>query len=312
LIKGRVLRSTGSWYNVLTENDEIIKSRLKGRFRIDGIRTTNPIAVGDNILTSEKEKDGTTVIKEILKRKNYIIRKSTKLSKAAHIIAANIDTAFLIVTVANPRISLGFIDRFLVSAEAHHVPCILVFNKIDLYDNKLREVHNNYIKIYEAAGYQCLSVSALEKNNLSELKKLMQDKTTLFSGHSGVGKSSIINGIESDLELRTDRLSDYSGKGKHTTTFAEMYELSFGGMIIDTPGIKEFGMYDFTPEEVSHAFREFRDFMHDCKFNNCTHVHEPGCAVKQAVAEGKINKTRYANFLTIINDEDVQLADWEK
>mgnify|MGYP006280157185 CR=1 FL=1 len=310
-MEGIVVKSTGSWYKVRAGDGSYYNCRIRGTFRIKGIKTTNPVAVGDRVKFELESGRDTGVIREILERKNYIIRKATRLSKISHIIASNIDQAFLIVTLAYPRTSTGFIDRFLVTTEAYHIPAKIIFNKIDIYDDKLRDLLKETIEIYTSATYPCFSVSAETKENLELLKNEMMNKTTLFAGHSGVGKSSIINAIEPGMHLKTGKLSTQHKKGKHITTFAEMHELSFGGFIIDTPGIKEFGLRDFVKEEVSERFPEMRALMWDCKFHNCTHVHEPGCAVKEAVKEGKISETRYRNYLGILQDDYFGEKAWD-
>lgn len=304
---GFIIKSTGSWFTVNTDMGEVYNCKLKGKFRIKGIKTTNPVAVGDHVMFElEKDKE-TGVITKILQRDNYIIRKSTKLSKVSHIIAANIEQAILIITLAHPRTSTGFVDRFLVTAEAYHIPANLVFNKNDLYNDELAEIEQNWKEIYSDAGYNCLSVSALERNNIEDFKELLRDKRSLLSGHSGVGKSALINAIEPKLALKTKDLSGYHKVGMHTTTFAEMHPLSFGGYIIDTPGIKEFGLVDFDRKKIAERFPEMRKFMHSCKFSNCTHIHEPDCAVVEAIENGQIHLTRYESYLSIVNDDY-----WEK
>ncbi len=299
---GRVVRSTGSWYSVKVENGEIVKCRLKGKFRIEGIRTTNPVAVGDIVDFLLDEKTNTGVITKIHERVNYIIRKATKLSKAAHIIASNIDQVILIVSIVKPRTSTGFIDRFLVTTEAYHIPTTIVFNKVDIYEDEHKKLLDEYIKVYEKAGYGCLVTSAKEKINTDKFKELLKDKISLLSGHSGVGKSALINAIDPKLNLKEGEISKYHEKGKHTTTFAEMFDLDFGGNIIDTPGIKEFGLVGFDKYELGHRFPEFRERMPECRFNNCIHVAEPGCAVRKAVEEGEISGFRYKNYLNILKD----------
>ena len=300
---GVVLRSTGSWYTVLTTSGEKLECRLKGKFRISGIRSTNPVAVGDRVdIMSDKDTD-TPVIYAIHPRNNYIVRKATRLSKQSHIIAANIDQALLVVTMAYPRTSTGFIDRFLVTTEAYHIPAILVFNKIDLYTNALKELHDEVIGIYQNIGYQCLEISVKDQINIDQVEFLMRDKVSLFSGHSGVGKSALANIIDPNLNLRTGIISEAHAKGKHTTTFAEMHVLKNNGFLVDTPGIKEFGLVDFDKKEVAERFPEMRQRMHDCRFNNCTHVNEPGCAVKEAVENGEIHMSRYYNYMSILNDD---------
>ncbi len=307
--KGLVLKSTGSFYILRTQNGSTVNCKLRGKFRMQGIKTTNPIAVGDIVLfVRENQQDG--LITEILPRKNFIYRKSVNLSKISHIIAANIDSAFLIISMTDPRTPLGFIDRFLVAAESFRIKTILVFNKIDLYDAELKQVQKRLENLYTNIGYTCISTSIVTDEGLDTLKSKIKNKVSLFSGQSGVGKSSIINCIEPDLQLKVSNISDYNSKGKHTTTFAEMFELSFGGFIIDTPGIKEFGLIHYKKEEISHYFPEMLELLPQCKFNNCTHTHEPGCAVKEAWQEGKIADSRYQNYLAIIHGEDIELKEW--
>jgi ribosome biogenesis GTPase / thiamine phosphate phosphatase len=310
-MKGIVIKSTGSWYSVLDENKNVLECRIKGKFRLSGIKSTNPIAVGDNV-EFEMESDGRGVINTIAERKNYIIRKSINLSKQSHIIAANIDQALLIVTLALPRTSAGFIDRFLLTAEAYHIPVKIIFNKIDLFegDDNLMEELDEFIAIYQKIGYECYKVSATKNKTIDVLKKLTKDKTTLIAGHSGVGKSSIVNAMDADLQLRVGQLSEAHLKGKHTTTFAEMHPLSYGGFIIDTPGIKELGLVDMNKEEISDYFVEMRAIKNKCKFNNCLHLNEPKCAVVEAVEKGEIATSRYNSYLSIMNGEELVLP-WE-
>lgn len=312
-MKGIVIKSTGSWYFVQNENGQKIECKLKGNFRIKNIRTTNPIAVGDIVEYSvlENEDKDIGLIHKIQERKNYIIRKATNLSKQSHIIAANIDQALLMATIASPRTSLGFIDRFLVTAEAYQIPVKIIFNKIDICDKKNKLDLVKIIDIYTAIGYECFSISALNNINLDIIKDLMKDKISLISGHSGVGKSAMINVIEPGLKLKTGEISSVHLKGKHTTTFAEMHSLSFGGYIIDTPGIKEFGVLEFQKEQVSHYFPEMLKILNDCQFNNCTHTHEPNCAVKDAVATEEISESRYINYLNILDNVELDAKEWE-
>ena len=302
-MKGIVIKSTGSWYSVRLTNGEQIEARIKGKFRLEGIRTTNPIAVGDKVVLEEEE-DGTAVINKIEKRKNYIIRKSINLSKKSHILAANIDQAILIVTISQPKTYTAFIDRFLVTAEAYHIPSVIIFNKIDIYSNEEKEELNFLKKSYEKIGYQCLEVSATEKINLEKVISTMKNKISMISGHSGVGKTTLLNAIEPSLNLKTSEISEIHKAGKHTTTFAEMFELPFGGYIIDTPGIKAFGLIEFKKEELSHYFLEMRERLDDCQFNDCLHINEPKCAVKDAVADNEITEFRYLNYLAMYNDDE--------
>jgi ribosome biogenesis GTPase len=310
-MKGLVIKSTGNSYIVMDDDRSLYECKLKGQFKIHGLKATNPIAVGDIVefQTGEIGCDG--LITGIDERKNYIIRKSTNLSKVIHILAANIDMAYLIITVASPRTSTGFADRFLVTAEAYHIPVTLVFNKIDIYNEKEKQKLKIFREIYEAAGYTCIEVSALTGENIDFLKKLMDNRINLFSGHSGVGKTAILNAIDPELKLKTAEISAMHKKGKHTTTFAEMYPLSNGGFIIDTPGIKEFGLIDFNQDELTHFFPEMFKLLKDCKFYNCTHTTEPGCAVKTAVESGKVSMSRYNNYLNIYYGKDLQDKSWE-
>lgn len=307
---GIVIKSTGSWFQVCTPEGVVHDCKIKGKFRIQGIRHTNPVAVGDEVYFKIDQHD-TGLIYKIKERKNYIVRKSTKLSKASHIIAANIDFACLVVTLALPRTTRGFIDRFLVTAEAYHIPSVLIFNKIDLYQQEQLDLLQHLTGIYENLGYRCFSVSAIKGDGLDHLKEFLKGKVSLFSGHSGVGKTALLNAMDDTMQLKTGDISAVHMKGKHTTTFAEWLNLNFGATIIDTPGIKEFGLYDFEKEEVAERFPEFRDYMHACKFHNCTHVHEPQCAVKQAVEEGEIDPIRYKNYLGIINDEYFDIKEYD-
>jgi ribosome biogenesis GTPase len=305
-MQGLVIKSTGSWYQVHAEDGQDYDCRIKGKFRIKGIQTTNPIAVGDQVEFEMEPNAPTGVIHKLLDRKNYIIRKSINLSKQAQIIAANLDQAYLIVTLASPRTSLGFIDRFLVTSEADRIPTMLVFNKLDLFSEEGLEILAAYKSIYEQLGYPCYEVSALEGTNIPQIEGLLKDKTTLFSGHSGVGKSSLINVLLPGRDIKTGIISESSDKGQHTTTFAEMHTLPFGGYLIDTPGIRELGIFDIKPEELGHYFVEMRALMNKCRFNNCRHVNEPGCAVIKAVEEDEIAVSRYESYLSIFHGNETR------
>lgn len=276
-----------------------------------GMKATNPVAVGDLVTFEIYPGKNIGVISKIQKRHNYIIRRSTKLSKVYHIIAANIDLGIVMATLANPRTSLGFIDRFLVTAEAYHINAALVFNKVDLYDAEELELLNYYLAIYKKAGYPCIVTSALRGDNIDQVKELLKDKVSLITGHSGVGKSALINTIQPGINLKTAEISGFSNKGKHTTSFAEMHELDFGGFIIDTPGIKEFGLVDFRKEEIAERFPEMRELMWNCQFNNCTHIHEPNCEVKRAVENGELSESRYISYLKIYNDDYFDDPDYD-
>lgn len=302
-MKGRVIKSTGSWYTVLNDAGKLVQCRMVGKFRMQGIKSTNPIAVGDFVEYSlEEDKRG--VISKIENRNNYIIRKSVNLSKRVQIIASNIDQAMLVVSLKAPTTPLGFIDRFLVTAEAYSIPTIVVFNKIDLLEDEkeLDEIEG----IYKSIGYQTLRTSAVKSQNIDALKDLLKNKSTLLSGHSGVGKSTLINLCEEGLNLRTQEVSESHNKGQHTTTFAEMFPLKGGGFIIDTPGIKGFGLVDMEPAEIQDYFPEIFALRGGCKFHNCMHQNEPGCAVKEAVENHKLPPSRYNNYLNLIqgNEDD--------
>ncbi len=309
-MKGIVVKSTGSWVTVRQEDGQETGCTLKGKFRMEGIKSTNPVAVGDRVEFELLPDEDTGVITSILERSNYLIRKATKLSKVSQIIAANIDQAILVATLKKPRTPFGFIDRFLVTAEAYHIPGVIAFNKMDLYDDVLMDRLEELTNIYQEAEYKCLNVSAVSGEGLDELKAVMKDKTSLLAGHSGVGKSSLINRLQPGLNIKTKEISTYNEKGQHVTTFAQMYHLNFGGFIIDTPGIREFGLIDFNKEEVAERFPELRRYMHQCRYNNCTHTHEPGCAVKKALEEGLISHKRYNSYLRIYNDDDWYKKDW--
>lgn len=309
-MQGLVMKSTGSWYLVKAENGAILECRLKGKIRLDDRKTTNPVAVGD-IVDLQLDKDGSNQIINIHKRKNYIIRKSINLSKQAHIIASNLDQAILVATLVAPRTSLGFIDRFLVTAEAYGINAKIVFNKCDVLDAEMIELQNDIIHLYTSIGYECYSISSFNKDDVEKIKLLLKDKTTLLSGHSGVGKTTLVNAIDNNLDLKTGDISSVHLKGMHTTTFAELFPLSFGGNIIDSPGIKELGLVEMKKEEVGHYFPEIRDLMNDCKFNNCLHVNEPSCAILKAVEEGVISSERYQSYLGILNGEEMDWKEWE-
>ena len=302
-MKGLVVKNTGSWYLVKTDDGQLIETKLKGNFRLKGIKSTNPVAVGDFVFI-EKNSEGTAFIYEIEDRKNYIVRRSSNLSKQSHVIAANLDQAFLIVTVNYPVTTTVFIDRFLATTEAYRIPAFLFFNKTDRYTSEEQEYVDALIHLYETIGYACYKISALKEDDLSFMLDLLKDKTTLFSGHSGVGKSTLINRFVPDAQLRTRNISEYHNKGMHTTTFSEMIELQGGGYIIDTPGIKGFGVFDMESFEISHYFPEIFKFSASCKFNNCTHRQEPGCAVVKAVEEHYISESRYRSYLNILEDEN--------
>ena len=305
-MQGLITKSTGSWYQVQTPGGQRYDCRIKGKFRIKGITTTNPLAVGDIVDFELEPEQETGVITDLHQRKNYIIRKSINLSKQGQIIAANLDQALLVVTLASPRTSLGFIDRFLVTAEAYAIPAKLVFNKLDLFSGEGLEILAEHKAIYENIGYPCYEVSALEGTNIGQIQELLKDKVTLFSGHSGVGKSSLINALLPKLDLRTSEVSEWSDKGTHTTTFAEMFELPQGGFIIDTPGIRELGIIDIEKDELGRFFPEMRSRMQDCRFNNCRHINEPGCAVLDALENGEIELSRYESYLSIYNGNDTR------
>lgn len=302
-MEGLVLKSTGSWYTVKSDNGLIYNCKIKGKLRTFDIKSTNPVAVGDKVEFEIQQAD-TGVINDILERKNYIIRKASNLSKQSHIIAANIDEAFLIVTLAFPETSLEFIDRFLAAAEAYRIPVTIVVNKIDLYKDSLKELISEMHTIYEPIGYPVLEISVLQGTNMEILRSKFQGKVNLLSGNSGVGKSSLVNYLYPQLQLRTNEISNYHFKGKHTTTFAEMVELPENGYIIDTPGIKGFGMVNMEKNEIYHFFPEIFKFASNCQYNNCLHLDEPKCAVKEAVKNKQISESRYLSYTHIMSDDN--------
>lgn len=309
MMQGTVIKSTGSNYLVKV-NDIVHLCRLKGKIRMEGRKTTNPIAVGDVVDIELEDNEEANIIK-IHPRKNYIIRKSINLSKQAQILASNLDQAVLIATLVSPRTSLGFIDRFLITAEAYRIPAKIIFNKCDLLNEELLQIQKETISIYTKVGYECFEVSSYDEKQIKKLEKLFKDKTSLVAGHSGVGKSTFINALQPGLDLKTGEISSAHAKGMHTTTFAELHSLNFGGSIIDSPGIKELGLVEMKKEEVGHYFPEIRDRMNDCKFNNCLHVNEPKCAVLKAVKDGDISEERYHSYLGILNGEEMDWKEWE-
>ena len=315
-MRGLVVRNTGSWYTVRTDDGRLVESKIKGNFRLKGIRSTNPVAVGDHVEIAENA-EGTAFITAIDDRRNYIIRKSQNLSKQSHILAANVDQAFLVVTVKHPQTSTTFIDRFLASAEAYRVPVVLVFNKTDLLDEEERRYQQMMVKLYEMIGYECHEVSALQGcsvkgaseackgwESVESLYPLLKDKVTLLSGNSGVGKSTMMNLLIPEARAKVAEISDAHDTGMHTTTFSEMHLLPEGGYVIDTPGIKGFGTFDMEPEEISGYFKEIFEFSRNCRFSNCTHTHEPDCAVRKAVEEHYIAESRYQSYLSMLEDKE--------
>lgn len=301
-MKACVIKSTGSWYEVLTIDNIVLQCRLKGKLRLENRRTTNPVVIGDWVMIETEKENSSVVITEVLKRNNYIIRQSARNRTAEHILAANMDHAFVIATIKQPNTTTGFVDRFLVTAEAYHIPATLIINKMDLYDDDDLKRVEFFKNIYEGAGYPVLLISVLNDKNMHSIAEKMMDKVNLVAGHSGVGKSTFINKLIPDLNLKTGDVSDYHSKGMHTTTFAEMFRLPTGGFIIDTPGIKEFGILDFNPSELSHYFPEMKKLIGDCKFNNCLHLNEPKCAVRDAAEKNIISRSRYGSYIAMIED----------
>lgn len=300
--KGKVLKSTGSWYIVELENEKVIDARIRGKIRLKGIRSTNPVAAGDNVMIEMME-DGTGRITEIMPRRNHIVRKSINLSKHTHVLAANIDRAYLIVTLAAPITYLAFVDRFLVAAEAYRIPVTLLFNKIDMYFEEHMPIIDEMMEIYENIGYPCHKISALNKDNIDFLREEIKGNQVVIAGHSGTGKSTLINALDPNLDIKTAEISRTHMQGQHTTTFAEMHKLESGGYIIDTPGIRAFGIVDLETDVMAHYFPEMRGLLNKCKFHNCVHINEPDCAVKEAVESGEIAISRYETYLDLMTED---------
>ena len=301
-MKARIYKSTGSWYIAKGEDGTTYNARIKGIFKLEGITSTNPIAVGDEVdMDIEAVQEESAIITHIYDRRNYVTRVSPHNKRQHHIVASNLDQSILVATLKDPKTSQGFMDRFLISCEAYHIPAIIVFNKADIYRKKELERFEHLREIYEAIGYKVILASVQEGTGLDEIKALLKDKVTLLSGHSGVGKSTFINAVFPQFNLRTQEVSGWSGKGMHTTTFAEMFDLDGGGQIIDTPGVREFGLVDISKQELSHYYPEMRALLNECQFNNCMHIEEPGCAVKEGVAEGIVSEDRYISYLGILD-----------
>ena len=308
VLKGKILKSTGKWYIVEMEDGSIVNCRIRGKMRMSKLRTTNPVAVGDQVYVSDAEdEDGNKVILDFEERKNYIVRKSTNLSKQMQILAANVDQAYLLVTMKSPETHLAFIDRFLVAAESFRIPTTILFNKIDIYDEDELEYIDALAYLYEKAGYPSFKISATNEENIAFLKDQIKGKQVMISGHSGVGKSTLVNALDDSLDLRVGEISLANAQGKHTTTFAEMYKLKSGGYIIDTPGIRAFGIVNLEKEVISHYFPEMRHFLNECKYNNCLHMNEPKCAVKNAVEEGEISESRYTTYLQLMTEDENEI-----
>jgi ribosome biogenesis GTPase len=303
-MKAVIYKSTGSWYVAKADNGKTYNARIKGVFKIDEITSSNPLAVGDEVELEEESEINTAIITEIYERRNYVVRSSPHQRSKIHIVASNLDQSILFATLKEPRTSQGFIDRFLVTCEAFHIPALIVFNKADIYKTKEMAKFEELKTIYENVGYTVFLTSVINHRGVEEIRELLQNKVTLVSGHSGVGKSSLLNAIFPELRLRTQDVSGWSGKGQHTTTFAEMFDLPFGGTIIDTPGVKEFGIVDIAKQELSHYFPEMRDRLNGCQFNNCLHINEPGCAIKEAVVKGEISEDRYVSYHNILGSID--------
>ncbi|RFC53416.1 ribosome small subunit-dependent GTPase A [Brumimicrobium aurantiacum] len=303
--KGKVIKSTGKWYIIELEDGKIINAGIRGKIRLKGIKSTNPVAAGDEVMITENE-DGTGMISEILPRKNYIVRKSINLSKQTHILAANVDRAYLLVTLVAPETHLAFIDRFLVAAEAYRIPVTLLFNKMDVYMDEHLPIVENVMELYEEIGYPCEKISALNKTNIDFLRDEIKDKQVMIAGHSGTGKSTLINALDNQLNIKTAEISIHHLQGQHTTTFAEMHKLQTGGYIIDTPGIRAFGVIDLDKKVMSHYFPEMRALLNQCKYHNCQHINEPHCVIKDAVENGEIESTRYKTYLDLMNEDQSQ------